>query len=543
MVWKDTKVKKKMIAGTFHYNSSTSYAVSSINPSTGLISSRYSINYTSFEKVRSIFENKHSATFLYNSDDERSRMIVADSVGTILTRWYPSENCIKEQDGTATKLYTFIGGDIYSAPVVAITKNDTTIYYDLLRDNLGNITHVVNSTNNQLVAEYSYDAWGRMRNPQTWVDYAHDSVPVLFVAGRGFTSHEHLPWFNLINMNGRVYDPLIGSFLSPDNNVQAPNFTQNLNRYSYCVNNPLKYTDETGEIWNLIIGGLIGGTFNWITHGSQFNAKGLKYFGVGALAGALGAGIGTGITATMSGSTFGAGFIGSQSAMTAISTSFTASFWNGAAIGGASGFGGGFVTGFGNGLVDRQNFGQAIWSGTKGGFLGGGSGALLGGLVDGSIALIHHKDFWDGDIRLSDRLELIKQSIPTKQLQDAKLSSITIGKNMGNANGRTFRGGIKSVLPDGEISFSDNKIELSRATIRGIWKGSIRGIETLNHELTHAIDYADGTYSWFFRAFGESTTNIIESRMFLNSYMRTGISDYYESFQHYLNSFWESFHH
>jgi len=47
-------------------------------------------------------------------------------------------------------------------------------------------------------------------------------------------------------MNGRLYDPFTGQFLSPDNYVQAPDFTQNLNRYVYCLNNPLKYTDPSG---------------------------------------------------------------------------------------------------------------------------------------------------------------------------------------------------------------------------------------------------------------------------------------------------------
>ena len=47
-------------------------------------------------------------------------------------------------------------------------------------------------------------------------------------------------------MNGRVYDPTTGRFLSADNVVQAPGFTQSYNRYSYCMNNPLKYTDPTG---------------------------------------------------------------------------------------------------------------------------------------------------------------------------------------------------------------------------------------------------------------------------------------------------------
>ncbi|MGB4415919.1 MAG: RHS repeat-associated core domain-containing protein [Paludibacter sp.] len=54
----------------------------------------------------------------------------------------------------------------------------------------------------------------------------------------------------------------MGRFLSPDPYVQSPDFTQNFNRYSYCLNNPLKYTDESGELtWNDVIAGvsLVGG--------------------------------------------------------------------------------------------------------------------------------------------------------------------------------------------------------------------------------------------------------------------------------------------
>lgn len=58
-----------------------------------------------------------------------------------------------------------------------------------------------------------------------------------------------LPEFGLINMNGRMYDPLLGRFLSPDNYVQLPDLSQSFNRYSYCLNNPLKYTDPSGEVW------------------------------------------------------------------------------------------------------------------------------------------------------------------------------------------------------------------------------------------------------------------------------------------------------
>jgi hypothetical protein len=46
--------------------------------------------------------------------------------------------------------------------------------------------------------------------------------------------------------NGRVYDPVVGRFLSPDPVIQSPDFTQNYNGYSYCLNNPLKYIDPSG---------------------------------------------------------------------------------------------------------------------------------------------------------------------------------------------------------------------------------------------------------------------------------------------------------
>jgi hypothetical protein len=52
-------------------------------------------------------------------------------------------------------------------------------------------------------------------------------------------------------MNGRLYDPKLHRFLQPDNYIQDPSNTQNYNRYGYCYNNPLKYTDVTGEWFGL----------------------------------------------------------------------------------------------------------------------------------------------------------------------------------------------------------------------------------------------------------------------------------------------------
>ena len=63
---------------------------------------------------------------------------------------------------------------------------------------------------------------------------------------RGFTGHEHIDAVGIIHMNGRIYDPQLGRFLSADPNMQHPYSSQGQNRYAYVQNNPLKYVDMSG---------------------------------------------------------------------------------------------------------------------------------------------------------------------------------------------------------------------------------------------------------------------------------------------------------
>ncbi len=62
----------------------------------------------------------------------------------------------------------------------------------------------------------------------------------------GFTGHKAEDEFGLVDMRGRIYDPRIMRFLTPDPLVQSPLFSQALNRYSYVYNNPVNFTDPTG---------------------------------------------------------------------------------------------------------------------------------------------------------------------------------------------------------------------------------------------------------------------------------------------------------
>jgi len=97
------------------------------------------------------------------------------------------------------------------------------------------------------VERLSYDAWGKRRTA-TGDDAWTDSVIAITPGNtpRGFTDHEHLDDFELVHMNGRVYEPVLGRFLSPDPFVQYPESTQGFNRYTYTFNNPLSHTDPSG---------------------------------------------------------------------------------------------------------------------------------------------------------------------------------------------------------------------------------------------------------------------------------------------------------
>src|SRR6185312_14402510 len=146
------------------------------------------------------------------------------------------------------------GGNAFALRVLddngSLTANR---YYSF--DHLGSVTAMSDDQGRLSSTETSsldatalgYDAWGARRNPdESPASYASFDVPV---GGREFTGQEQIPDVGLVNMNGRVYDPTLGRFLSPDPNVQAVEDLQSYNRYSYEKDNPLKYTDPTGFFW------------------------------------------------------------------------------------------------------------------------------------------------------------------------------------------------------------------------------------------------------------------------------------------------------
>lgn len=135
-------------------------------------------------------------------------------------------------------------GDSY----LEVNCGDTspTQYY-LLRDHLGSIDSITNSSGTE-VDDMAFDPYGARREPD-WSEVlplADGTAIADAKTTRGFTHHEHLDRTGFVHMNGRLYDPVIGRFLSADPIVQAPTSSQNYNRYSYVFNNPMSFTNPSG---------------------------------------------------------------------------------------------------------------------------------------------------------------------------------------------------------------------------------------------------------------------------------------------------------
>ena len=109
-------------------------------------------------------------------------------------------------------------------------------------DHLGSIAAITDAAK-AVLERFSYDAWGTRRNVTGWADA---TIPPPNNTVRGYTGHEQLDTVNLVHMNGRVYDPKLGRFTSPDPIVQFADNPQSYNRYCYVLNNPLSYTDPSG---------------------------------------------------------------------------------------------------------------------------------------------------------------------------------------------------------------------------------------------------------------------------------------------------------
>ncbi|NLF41425.1 MAG: hypothetical protein GX587_01895, partial [Bacteroidales bacterium] len=237
--------------GSYKYDDDNPYELLSINGvPVGIDPKKYTMTYTSFNKVSVIsqFTPENPGVLLsemnifYGVDNQRIKQIVVHPNGDSETKIYIGQGFEKQIKNNQVKYIHYISSPSGLSAIVEQDGNGTRNVNYVLCDHLGSVQVLINQSN-QVVEEYSYDAWGMRRNPVNWDVYYNSSN---YLTNRGFTGHEHMDLFMLVNMNGRIYDPLIGVFLSPDPVLQFANFTQGLHPYAYCLNNPLRFIDPEG---------------------------------------------------------------------------------------------------------------------------------------------------------------------------------------------------------------------------------------------------------------------------------------------------------
>lgn len=490
--------------------------------------SAQTVTYTDFKKVKNISLGSKSLVLDYGVDEQRRKGVFKDGSATF-TRYY-SGNYEEEVDssGKVKKIHYVSGGD----GLVGIYINDdgNNRFYSTYCDYQGSLL-VLTDMNGVVKERYAYDPWGNRRNPASWKD---TETRTKFIVDRGYTLHEHLDGFGLINMNGRVYDPLLGMFLSPDPYVQAPGNWLNYNRYGYCYGNPLSYTDPDGEFFFAAI--FIGAIMNAAIQGFTGNLHGgvgdfFKAAGIGALSGAAGAGAGS--------------ILG------------TAGFVSGAINGTLGGFAGGMVSGAGNAWMDGASFGQGLKTGLIGGTIGGANGLLVGGLVSGITAVRHGGNFWSGKgtTFISEMVASANDDLGGKYFQDDITMKSYIESKNGWTEGKYGVDDISVEKSPGEYRryFYDrengvlNKMQLEGAgpmvRVNGVTvnhqpnffasnntiylssRSSLAAFtETLNHELIHAYHHSLGLPSMLGRNFHTATENSAYTYTLLHTTSSAGYS-------------------
>lgn len=191
------------------------------------------VKYASFDKPVEISAGSSLSRFSY--DPERKRYLQTVEGRTSV---YLDEGRFEEvNDGGRSWQDAYVGDYLILRKEGGAVKK---LY--LLRDALGSV-EILLDANGAVSERQSFAAFGEHRGAD-WKD--NGNQPTATSTRRGFTGHEHLEESGLVHMNGRVYDPVIGRFLSADIVYQDTANAQAYNRYSYGWNNPFASVDPTG---------------------------------------------------------------------------------------------------------------------------------------------------------------------------------------------------------------------------------------------------------------------------------------------------------
>ena len=218
------------------------------------------IAYTSFNKPDAIQQERDNRLttldFDYTPEHNRLRktaVIITDpgtpseEVATYVTTYVGGlfDKTVKPDGSQESKFYLYADGALVAVKTISNNTPSTARIEYAHTDHLGSVEFFTDAGGNIIAgSETSFDAFGKRRNIENW--HTDDLTRTTPEPRRGYTGHEQLDSIGLVHMNGRIYDPVLGRFMTADPYIPDLFNSQSLNRFSYVLNNPLSATDPTG---------------------------------------------------------------------------------------------------------------------------------------------------------------------------------------------------------------------------------------------------------------------------------------------------------
>jgi len=344
-----------------------------------------SLTWTSFNKPSGISTANGYTGFSYDANHNR----VLKTTPTTTTAYIGKIFQRTVMNGVTKDISNIYAGSKLVASIEEVAGLSTIKY--MHGDHLGSIS-VITDANGAVIERLRFDVFGAPVDPNTGTAKATFGATN---TERGYTGHEMDASTGLINMNARLYDPVLGRFLSADTVVPGSGNMQNFNRYAYVNNNPLIYTDPTGHFIftigaAMLIGALVGGISAGIQSDWDFSAVMVGAF-IGAAAGATGFGaggwaangwLGGAIGSTLAGGIVGGAAAGATAGFLGTMANGGGKFFKNTANGAFFGAVAGAVTG---GMIQELNVSDTI-AAMSGAFT---SGSMRGGFDDGIIAVAY----------------------------------------------------------------------------------------------------------------------------------------------------------
>jgi RHS repeat-associated protein len=192
--------------------------------------------YSDFDLPRSISMKGKSSSLLYDGRGKRAKKTTPVGETIYVGGLYE----MHQRAGKQQHVFHVMGPDGALADITQANGASPKMINYLANDLLGSVGAVID--NQGVVAQrLFFEPYGRRIGPDG-SSYAGGTGPIQ----SGFTGHEHDTEYGLINMRGRVFDPALKRYLTPDPAIAAPLFGQAWNTYSYVNNSPLNANDPSG---------------------------------------------------------------------------------------------------------------------------------------------------------------------------------------------------------------------------------------------------------------------------------------------------------